>query len=89
MWVRLPPRAPVFLDENELVNAACLFVYFARTLRFKWIPAPRSYQVCFQLTIHSSPGRWMPFTSSNLRGRLSKYHMGRGPKMGIVVKKEK
>jgi hypothetical protein len=44
---------------------------------------------CDVLTIHSSPGRWMPFTSLNLRGRLSKYHMGPVPKMGIVAKEEK
>jgi hypothetical protein len=35
MWVRLPPRAPIFLIEDERVVGAPLSVYPWCTLRFK------------------------------------------------------
>ena len=51
MWVRLPPRAPFFLIENESVNAARFAVYLTCTLHLgneegiaaaHWIPAARA-----------------------------------------------
>src|ERR1700730_11263678 len=68
MWVRLPPRAPFYLLENTLVNAATSTVYPACTLRLgreERIAAPCLGQIGFQLFLPCTYPRCVVFLRKN------------------------